>query len=72
MHTADALAGLIPSPFPRHSPSQFIDGVLIVRIGASMYFANVAFIRDKLRELVFTFYDDAPEAHQVAARLNTP
>ena len=39
------------------SIGQFVDGVLVVRIGASVYFANVAFIRDKLRELVFTFYD---------------
>ena len=31
-----------------------------------MYFANVAFIRDKLKELVFTFYKDAPEAHRVS------
>ena len=47
------------------SVGQFVDGVLIVRIGASMYFANVAFIRDKLKELVFTFYQTAPDvAHQ--------
>ena len=35
----------------------FVPGVLIVRIGASMYFANVAFIRDKLKDLVFNFYN---------------
>lgn len=39
------------------SVGTFVPGVLIVRIGASMYFANVAFIRDKLKELAFNFYE---------------
>ena len=33
------------------SPGQFVKGVLVVRVGASMYFANVAYIKDTIIEL---------------------
>ena len=40
------------------SVGHFVPGVLCVRVGSSMYFANVAYIRDKLRELTNTFFVD--------------
>jgi len=43
------------------SVGHFVDGVLIVRVGASMYFANVAFIRDRLKDLVNDFYESGEE-----------
>lgn len=33
------------------SPGQFVKGVLVLRVGASMYFANVAYIKDTVIEL---------------------
>jgi len=39
----------------QESLGQFVPGVLIVRLGASMYFANVAYIRDHISSLVLQF-----------------
>ena len=36
---------------------KFVPGVMVVRIGASMYFANVAFIRDYVSKMVAEFSD---------------
>lgn len=39
----------------QENAGEFVRGVLIVRIGASMYFANVAYIRDTLLEYIRQF-----------------
>ena len=39
----------------QESHGQFVPGVMVVRIGASMYFANVAFIRDYISKMVVEF-----------------
>jgi len=39
----------------QESLGQFVPGILIVRLGASMYFANVAYIRDHILQLVHDF-----------------
>ena len=38
------------------TPGQFVHGVLIVRIGASLYFANAAFVRDRLLSMSRDFF----------------
>lgn len=43
----------------QESLGQFIPGVLIVRLGASMYFANVAYIRDHIWKMVSDFSSGA-------------
>jgi len=43
----------------QESLGQFIPGVLIVRLGASMYFANVAYIRDHIWKMVSEFSSGA-------------
>ena len=39
----------------QESHGHFVPGVMVVRIGASMYFANVAFIRDYISNMVKEF-----------------
>jgi len=41
---------------------QFVDGVLVTRVGASMYFANVSYIKDSLLDLAKK-YDKAIDRH---------
>ena len=36
----------------QESNGHFVPGVMVVRIGASMYFANVAFIRDYISKMI--------------------
>lgn len=43
----------------QESHGQFVPGVMVVRIGASMYFANVAFIRDYISKMVTEFSEAA-------------
>ena len=43
----------------QESHGQFVPGVMVVRIGASMYFANVAFIRDYISKMVVEFSEAA-------------
>lgn len=47
----------------QESPGQFIPGIIILRIGSSMYFANVAFIRDYISKMLTEFSEaaDAPQ-----------
>jgi sulfate transporter 4 len=44
----------------QESNGSFIPGVMIVRIGASMYFANAAFIKEMLLNFVLDFQDVNP------------
>ena len=37
------------------SPGQFVRDVLVLRVGASMYFANVAYVKDRILELCADF-----------------
>ena len=53
----------------QESSGQFVPGVMVVRIGASMYFANVAFIRDFVQKMVGEFSEAADTA--VAAPTRT-
>ena len=46
----------------QESLGQFVPGVLIVRLGASMYFANVAYIRDHIWKLVAEFSGEIPSS----------
>jgi len=43
----------------QESQGHFIPGVMVVRIGASMYFANVSFIRDYISKMVAEFSEAA-------------
>ncbi len=43
----------------QESAGHFVPGVIVVRIGASMYFANVAFIRDYISKMVAEFSEAA-------------
>jgi len=43
----------------QESHGQFVPGVMVVRVGASMYFANVAFIRDYISKMVVEFSEAA-------------
>jgi len=43
----------------QESTGHFIPGVMIIRIGASMYFANVAFIRDYISKMIAEFSEAA-------------
>jgi sulfate transporter 4 len=43
----------------QESHGHFVPGVMVVRIGASMYFANVAFIRDYISKMVKEFSEAA-------------
>ena len=43
----------------QESQGQFVPGVMVVRIGASMYFANFAFIRDYISKMVIEFSEAA-------------
>ena len=47
----------------QESLGQFVPGVLIVRLGSSMYFANVAYIRDHIWKLVHEFSGGLPNSH---------
>ena len=40
----------------QESHGHFVPGVMVVRIGASMYFANVAFIRDYISKMAKKVY----------------
>jgi len=46
----------------QESAGHFVPGVIVVRIGASMYFANVAFIRDYISKMVAEFSEAADTA----------
>lgn len=43
----------------QESHGQFVPGVMVVRVGASMYFANVAFIRDYISKMIKEFSEAA-------------
>jgi len=43
----------------QESAGHFVPGVIVMRIGASMYFANVAFIRDYITRLIAEFSEAA-------------
>merc|ERR1719502_741125 len=43
----------------QESTGQFVPGIVILRIGASMYFANVAFIRDYITKMLADFSEAA-------------
>ncbi|KAL3916059.1 MAG: hypothetical protein SGPRY_006979 [Prymnesium sp.] len=47
---------------PWESLGQFVPGVLIVRLGASMYFANVAYIRDHILKCIHEFSGGLPSS----------
>jgi len=55
----------------QESLGQFVPGVLIVRLGASMYFANVSYIRDHIRKLV-TEFSGGDDGLPSAALTKTP
>jgi len=46
----------------QESQGQFVPGIVILRIGASMYFANVAFIRDYITKMLTDFSAAADHA----------
>jgi len=54
----------------QESAGHFVPGVLVVRIGASMYFANVAFIRDYINKMVAEFSEaaDTPQVEPLTER----
>ena len=43
----------------QESQGNFVPGVMVVRVGASMYFANVAFIRDYISKMIGEFSEAA-------------
>jgi len=46
----------------QESAGQFVPGIVVLRIGASMYFANVAFIRDYITKMLSEFSEAADTA----------
>ena len=50
----------------QESTGHFVPGVMVVRIGASMYFANVAFIRDYIVKMVGEFSEAADTSSAIA------
>ena len=46
----------------QESSGHFVPGVMVLRIGASMYFANVSFIRDYILKMVSEFSEAADTA----------
>jgi len=54
----------------QESAGLFVPGVIVVRIGASMYFANVAFIRDYITKMVEEFSEAADTSQRVPATPN--
>jgi len=43
----------------QESAGNFVPGVMVVRVGSSMYFANVAFIRDHIQSMIKEFSEAA-------------
>jgi len=54
----------------QESEGFFVPGVMVVRIGASMYFANVAFIRDYILKMIGEFSEAADTAPRSPASTN--
>jgi len=52
----------------QESHGHFVPGVMVVRIGASMYFANVAFIRDYISKMVKEFSEAVDTSGMDASR----
>jgi len=57
----------------QESSGHFIPGVMIIRIGSSMYFANVAFIRDYISKMISEFSEaaDTSGANPVKGAVST-
>ena len=55
----------------QESTGHFVPGVMVVRVGASMYFANVAFIRDYIQKMVGEFSEAADTVSVASATSST-
>ena len=51
------------------SPGQFVKGVLVLRVGASMYFANVAYIKETILKLCGEFGEGDPTPVSIAREM---
>jgi len=54
----------------QESDGQFVPGIICIRIGASMYFANVSFIRDYINKMLDEF--SAAAQHKTTTKTDSP